>query len=168
MHGNRDFLVGKQFIESINGSLLEDETVIDLYGTHTLLMHGDSLCTKDTEYMAFRHQVRQSSWQQAMLSKPLMERKAIAAHLRNTSQSMNSLKADDIMDVTPEEVIKSMAAHQVTQLIHGHTHRPARHALTINQQTAERLVLGDWHHTGWYIQADCDGKLTLHQFDITN
>lgn len=165
MVGNRDFLVGEQFSRETGATLLADPCVIDLYGSQVMLMHGDSLCTSDTEYMAFRQQARSPQWQEALLSKPLEERRAIAKQLREQSKSMNSLKAEDIMDVTPEEVIKVMEEAGVSTLIHGHTHRPCRHPLEINGQTAERIVLGDWCQKLWWIEASSDG-IELCQQDI--
>lgn len=165
MHGNRDFLIGKEFAKNAGLTLLSDPHLIDINGTPTLLMHGDSLCTKDKEYMAFREMVRDPQWQQTILEKPLLERRAIAEHIRSTSESMNSLKANDIMDVTPEEVINIMTEHSSQRLIHGHTHRPARHELTINNKPAERIVLGDWHDHGWYLITD-DDELRLEKFLI--
>lgn len=165
MHGNRDFLIGKDFAQQAGLTLLDDPHTIDLNGTPTLLMHGDSLCTKDKEYMAFREMVRDPQWQQTLLQKPLAERRAIAEHIRATSQSMNSLKANDIMDVTPEQVIKVMDAHATPRLIHGHTHRPARHNISVNEKPAERIVLGDWHDKGWYLISEND-ELRLESFSI--
>lgn len=154
MHGNRDFLLGKAYASKAGMSLIDDGTVIDLYGTPTLLMHGDTLCTGDTEYQQFRTMVRSPQWQQQILAQPLAARRALAAQLRAKSQSMNSLKADDIMDVSPTDVIAQMEAARVTRLIHGHTHRPARHQLVVAGNPAERIVLGDWHDSGWCIKAD--------------
>ena len=153
MHGNRDFLVGETFCQQTGATLLNDPTVIDLYGQATLLMHGDSLCTLDTEYMAFRAQARSDGWQQQLLSQPLAARRALAQQLRDQSQSMNAIKAEDIMDVTPSEVVSIMTQHHCLRLIHGHTHRPNRHSLTVEQQPAERIVLGDWCQQAWYIAA---------------
>lgn len=166
MHGNRDFLVGQQFAQATGAVLLTDPTVIELHGTPILLMHGDSLCTKDTEYMAFRQQARSSQWQQGLLSQPLEARRALAMQLRQQSKSMNSLKAEDIMDVTAEEVLKEMEAHKVRTLIHGHTHRPARHAIEVNGQAAERIVLGDWGTDLWWIELFNNGELALKQTAI--
>jgi len=154
MHGNRDFLLGAAYASKAGMTLIPDGIVIDLYGTPSLLMHGDSLCTGDIEYQQFRTTVRSPQWQQQILSQPLAARRALAAQLREKSQSMNSLKADDIMDVSPTEVVAQMEAAGVTRLIHGHTHRPARHPLIINGKPAERIVLGDWHDSGWCIKAD--------------
>lgn len=165
MHGNRDFLIGDTFAHNTGVTLLPEPHLITLNQLPTLLMHGDSLCTLDLDYMAFRKMVRQNEWQQMVLAKPLNERKALAKQLRDNSQSMNSLKAEDIMDVTPEEVVALMEAHNITRLIHGHTHRPARHQLNIQDQSAERIVLGDWEKQGWYLQAK-DQELSLICFDI--
>lgn len=157
MHGNRDFLLGTNYANKAGMTLIPDGIVIDLYGTPTLLMHGDSLCTSDIEYQEFRKMVRGSQWQQQFLAQPIAARRAIAAQLREKSQNINSMKAEDIMDVTPAEVSLQMKNTGVTRLIHGHTHRPARHSLIIDGIPAERIVLGDWHDSGWSIKADETG-----------
>lgn len=165
MHGNRDFLLGESFAKAAGATLIADPTLIDLYGQPTLLMHGDTLCTLDTEYQAFRQQVRSSAWQQQILAQPLAARRALAAQIRAQSKSMNSMKAEDIMDVTPEEVVRVMRDAGVRQLIHGHTHRPARHPLAIDGMAAERIVLGDWHDSAWCVYAD-PGGLELRHWPI--
>ena len=165
MHGNRDFLVGQDFCQRTGATLLPDPTVIDLYGQKTLLMHGDSLCTQDTEYMAFRQQARSEAWQQPLLAQPLAARRALAQQLRDQSQSMNALKAEDIMDVTPGEVITAMEQHHCQRLIHGHTHRPNRHPLTVNGQAGERIVLGDWCEQAWILEASAS-QIKLQQFNL--
>ncbi len=164
MVGNRDFLIGEGFAKQTGAQLLTDPTVIDLYGKKVLLMHGDSLCTLDTEYMAFRQQARSEPWQSQLLSQPLEVRRQIAKDLREQSQSMNSLKADDIMDVTPEEVDRSMSDHGVNLMIHGHTHRPARHSL--DDGNRERIVLGDWHEDAWWLIAEPTGSISLESAPI--
>jgi UDP-2,3-diacylglucosamine hydrolase len=151
MHGNRDFLIGEQFAQSANVTLLVDPTVITYNDECYLLMHGDSLCTRDSDYMAFRQMTRTTEWQKKILSLSLDERRAYANSLRKTSQSMTSLKADDILDVTPADVVKVMSEHNVSTLIHGHTHRPKTHTLAINGSPAKRIVLGDWEAYGWYL-----------------
>jgi UDP-2,3-diacylglucosamine hydrolase len=154
MHGNRDFLLGATYAKKAGMELIPDGITIDLYGTPTLLMHGDSLCTDDVEYQQFRAMVRSPQWQQQILAQPIAARRALAAQMRAKSQSMNSQKADDIMDVSPAEVLAQMEGAGVTRMIHGHTHRPARHQLVIAGKPAERIVLGDWHEAGWCIKAD--------------
>ncbi len=165
MHGNRDFLIGREFSDKTGISLLKDPTVIEIYGEPMLLMHGDSLCTSDTEYMAFRKQVRNIGWQEQVLSLPLEQRRAMAAQLRQQSKSMNSNKAEDIMDVNPVDVEDAFKAHGVKTLLHGHTHRPACHDLAVDEKQCQRIVLGDWGQLGWYIEASPSG-LELIQFNI--
>jgi UDP-2,3-diacylglucosamine hydrolase len=163
--GNRDFMLGEAFAAEIGAQLLADHVVIDCLGEPTLLMHGDLLCTRDTEYLAFRAQAHNPLWQAQMLSQPLPVRRAIAENARQASmarqqQLIGANQLDAITDVTPGEVIDTMRRFGVRRLIHGHTHRPARHALDIDGQPAERIVLGDWYTQESHLSADENG-LTL-------
>ncbi len=162
MHGNRDFVIGKDYAAQCGAQLIAENTVIDLYGVPTLISHGDDLCTADVEYIAFRNQVRNVQWQQQMLAHPLAARRALAAQIRANSDSVNTLKSENIMDVTQDEVVRVMSEANVTRMIHGHTHRPALHPLIINGKNAERYVLGDWHEKAWAIRAD------QHTFELFN
>jgi len=157
MHGNRDFLIGKQFTDETGCQLLEDPTLLDLFGRKVLLMHGDTLCTRDVDYLAFRQMVRNPDWQKDFLSKSLPERLAIAENIRAASKEKTGQLQYEIMDVTPSEVEKVMTEQGVQLLIHGHTHRPAVHQLEVNGKAAERVVLGDWHSAGWVLSFSEDG-----------
>ncbi len=148
MHGNRDFLLGSGFAERCGCTLLEDPACIDLYGRPVLLMHGDLLCTDDTEYMAFRKMVRDPVWQQEMLAKPLNERRQMAQAMRANSREQTDGKPESIMDVNSDAVVRLMTENHVQRLIHGHTHRPAIHDLDIAGHAAQRIVLGDWYEQG--------------------
>lgn len=162
MHGNRDFLLGHQFMALSGMQLLNDPTLITLGQTATLLMHGDSLCTEDSEYMKFRALARSEAWKNAQLAKPLEERLHFARQLRESSQHQNQLKAEYILDVSEAEVHRVMQHHNVSQLIHGHTHRPQVHHYPAQNQT--RYVLGDWDQQGgWYLLHDNSG-LNLKTF----
>jgi UDP-2,3-diacylglucosamine hydrolase len=161
LHGNRDFLVGKPFAQQCGMELLPESVVIELYGRQALLLHGDTLCTEDREYLAMRAQLHNPLWQQAVLGKSLAERRVLAASLRMESKAAGAQKSAEIMDVTPAEVERVMAANGVDLLIHGHTHRPARHDLRVSGKAAERIVLGDWGSTLWYLRADATGRLDL-------
>jgi UDP-2,3-diacylglucosamine hydrolase len=152
MHGNRDFLIGDAFCQQTGAALLADPTVIDLFGDRVLLMHGDSLCTQDTEYMQVRLLLRSEIFQKDFLSKNLAEREVIAKAARTQSKEHTRESATDIMDVTQEEVENVMAQHQVTTMIHGHTHRPYVHQLSIGLDPAKRIVLGDWDEQVWYLE----------------
>lgn len=169
MHGNRDFLIGQCFAMHTGILLLPEPFVLEYHGNCYLLMHGDTLCTADTEYQQFRASLRSTTMQAELLKKPLAERRMIAKQLRMQSQSANSNKAETIMDVTPDEVIRVMLEQQCQTLIHGHTHRPATHALSIHGQQATRLVLGDWDLQGWeaVLRHEPTGnKLTLTPFPL--
>ncbi|WP_342594628.1 UDP-2,3-diacylglucosamine diphosphatase [Salinicola lusitanus] len=166
MHGNRDFLIGEAFAADSGCALLDDPTVMELGGQRVLLMHGDSLCTRDEAYMAFRRQARDPAWQAQILAMPVDERMALARKLREQSGEANTNKAEDIMDVTPEAVVETMQAHDVSVMIHGHTHRPAVHELNVGGEPAKRYVIGDWRPgKGWQLRVDDDG-LTLASFPI--
>jgi UDP-2,3-diacylglucosamine hydrolase len=157
MHGNRDFLLGERFAGQSRCILLADPAHIILYGIPTLLMHGDLLCTDDTEYLAFREMVRDSGWQAELLSKPLTVRREMAAEMRRNSREKTAGKPESIMDVNPVTVQEVMTQHAVVQLIHGHTHRPGVHALQIAGQPARRYVLGDWYDHGSLLECRKDG-----------
>ncbi len=163
MHGNRDFLIGDDFCQRAGATLLNDPTVIDLHGTPALLLHGDSLCTADVEYQRFRNAMRNPQMQQMMLARPLKDRQQMARQLREVSMAKNQGKAEAIMDVTPEEVVKELEAHDVQLMIHGHTHRPAIHELEANGKPARRIVLGDWHSHVWWLVAQAGKELELKQ-----
>ncbi len=148
MHGNRDFLVGEAFAAEAGLELLSEETVIDLHGEPVLLMHGDSLCTDDAEYQAFRQTVRDLQWQAQFLSMPLDQRLEMAKAARARSSERNAQLADDIMDVNQGAVAEAMRRNGVNQLLHGHTHRPAIHEFDLDGVDARRIVLGDWYTQG--------------------
>jgi UDP-2,3-diacylglucosamine hydrolase len=157
MHGNRDFLLGEQFAEQCNCTLLQDPALVDLYGIPTLLMHGDLLCTDDTEYQAFRETARNPQWQAEFLKKPLEERRRIAVEMRAVSREKTSGKAESIMDVNQAAVSDAMTESQVPRLIHGHTHRPGVHELLIGGEPAQRIVLGDWYEQGSVLECSPAG-----------
>jgi UDP-2,3-diacylglucosamine hydrolase len=162
MHGNRDFLIGEDYARRCGATLLDEPTVIDCYGQRVALVHGDSLCTRDTDYLKFRNQVRNPDWQAAFLARPLLERLMVAQQLRQQSKEANSNKASDIMDVTHEEVVKLMESLSVNILIHGHTHRPGIHTLRLQRpingsDEACRIVLGAWDQKAWILEFTPEG-----------
>lgn len=156
MHGNRDFLLGGEFARACGGRLIEDPYTLDLFGTPTLLMHGDTLCTDDLDYQEFRVQVRNPMWQKGFLALPLEQRKRQIEAVRQTSESEKTRKAPEIMDVNPGAVEAALREHAYPRLIHGHTHRPARHVHRVDGRTCERWVLADWYRAGSYLR--CDGR----------
>ena len=148
IHGNRDFLIRQRFAKQAGFTLLPEQVVIDLYAEPTLIMHGDELCTKDVDYQKFRKKARSWWWPKIMLSLPLSTRKKLALKGRATSKKKQAQLTAEIMDVTQADVITCMQKFAVKRLVHGHTHRPAIHDLVVNQQSAQRIVLGDWYEQG--------------------
>jgi UDP-2,3-diacylglucosamine hydrolase len=140
MHGNRDFLVGQKLMKLCNVTLLDDPTVLALAGQRWLLTHGDALCLDDTDYLQFRQQVRAMDWQQAFLARPLAERQAIARDMRRQSEARKR-SGVDYADVDANAARQWLEAAKARTLIHGHTHKPAKHDLG---QGFSRVVLSDW------------------------
>jgi UDP-2,3-diacylglucosamine hydrolase len=165
MHGNRDFMLGQAFCKAAGCTLLNDPSVIPMNGEPVLLMHGDSLCTRDEAYMRLRRYLRHPLTLWILRHLPLRTRHKLARKLRSESRAQTRMKANDIVDVTPEEVPRIMSQYGVRTLIHGHTHRPAIHKLQVNDQTAQRIVLGDWDLQGWALQVDEQG-FNLAAFDF--
>ncbi len=171
MHGNRDFLLGEQYAARCGARLMEESEIITSGSDRFLLMHGDSLCTDDVSYQAFRTMVRQPEWQAQFLSQSLEDRRAFATQARTQSKIESAAKNNDIMDVNANAVASALTAAGVTQLIHGHTHRPASHQLKLLDEAGEqsvvatRTVLGDWGATGWQIKLQ-GNKLSLIEFNI--
>lgn len=165
-HGNRDFLIGRDFARRAGATLLPEAAVTMLYGRPTLLMHGDTLCTDDVGYQAFRAQTRDPAWRAGFLAQPLVARLAFAAQARAASQQrQQALKQDDraqfetVTDVSPATVQATLARYGIDTLIHGHTHRPAIHTLDVDGRVARRVVLGDWYTQGSVLRVDADGML---------
>ncbi|MDN6449027.1 MAG: UDP-2,3-diacylglucosamine diphosphatase [Enterobacterales bacterium] len=149
IHGNRDFLIGKRFAQECDMTLLPQETLLTLYGHRILIMHGDTLCIDDEDYQRYRRKVHNPLIQTLFLWLPLRTRLNIAAKMRNRSQMTNGDKSDAIMDVNPHAVIEALERNHAEWLIHGHTHRPAIHDISMpDGKLAKRAVLGAWHYQG--------------------
>lgn len=157
MAGNRDFLLGEEFAKHSNCTLLPEPCIIDLYGTPTLLMHGDTLCTDDVDYQQFRTQVRDKQWQGEFLAKSIGDRVEYARQARETSKLLTQQKPEQIMDVNQQAVNAVLQEYRVSRLIHGHTHRPAVHRHDIDDTVATRIVLGDWYTQESILRVDNNG-----------
>jgi len=155
--GNRDFLVGSGFAQASGVELLYEPQIVDINGSSTLLLHGDTLCTDDAAYQEFRSKVRGSAWREDFLAQPLTERKTQIEALRRQSDREKQLKSVAIMDVNSAAVAAALRSHGYPRLIHGHTHRPAFHRHEVDGRTCERWVLGDWYDSGNYLRCDESG-----------
>lgn len=165
MCGNRDFAVGKRFARATACELLPDHHRANLYGQSVLLLHGDTLCTEDKQYQQFRRLIRNRSLLAVMTRLPLSLRQRLAIAGRAKSTAMTQVKPQDIMDVSEATVRETFRHHGVNTMIHGHTHRPATHAVQVGGDTATRIVLGDWHQQGWLVEATPQG-IELRDFAI--
>jgi UDP-2,3-diacylglucosamine hydrolase len=152
LHGNRDFLIGRDFCRRTGSRLLADPVVADLDGERVLLTHGDALCTDDHSYQELRSTVRTPEWQRRFLALPLADRELIANQARAGSKEHTSRVIPNIMDVNQDAVSTAYRATRVRRIIHGHTHRPGVHDTAIEGEPAQRLVLGAWYEQGSYIR----------------
>jgi UDP-2,3-diacylglucosamine hydrolase len=157
LQGNRDFLVLQDFARAAGVRAIVDPTVVDLYGMRTVLMHGDTLCTQDKRYQAFRKRVRSPWFQKLFLLMPLSFRRGLIERTRRVSELEKRVKKLDIMDVNGQAVAQAFREHGVQRMIHGHTHRPARHLHQVDGQTCERWVLSDWYSRGQYLKVSPGG-----------
>jgi len=157
-HGNRDFLLGDSYASQAGLKLLPELHLTDLYGTPTLLLHGDTLCTDDIAYQAFRQQVRNDAFRAHFLGLPVTERLSMAANARDASKQHTGMVSMEIMDVNKNAVRAAFEQHGIRSMIHGHTHRPAIHNHTLsNGESARRYVLADWYANASYLRVGRDG-----------
>jgi UDP-2,3-diacylglucosamine hydrolase len=154
LHGNRDFLLGREFCRRTGSRLLADPVVADFDGERVLLTHGDALCTDDHPYQELRSTVRNADWQRRFLALPVADRELIANQARAGSKQHTAKTIPNIMDVNADAVSAAFRATRVRRIIHGHTHRPGVHDTTIEGEQVQRLVLGAWYEQGSYIQYD--------------
>jgi len=155
--GNRDFLMGERFMTAVKAKRLAEIHPLDLYGTPTLLLHGDELCLRDADYRNFRATVRDGAWQKSFLARPLAERKAEIEALRARSEAEKQVKDYDLMDADPIAAEDLLRAHGAVRMIHGHTHRPARHDHAMDGKTGERWVLASWDDQPGGLECDAAG-----------
>jgi len=162
IHGNRDFLLGKHYAKKSGMTILPEVKLLHIYGLDIVIMHGDTLCTRDVGYQKFRRKSRSWWWQAIIKNLPLFVRRKIADNYRVKSAAATAQKSQDIMDVTDSEVVKCLNQFNSQLLIHGHTHRPNVHQLIANGKEAQRVVLGDWYEQGSYL------KLSENGFELLN
>lgn len=157
LHGNRDFMLAAGYAERAGMTLIADPTVVDLYGTPTLLMHGDTLCTDDLAYQRFRRRARHPLVLALLRRLPAGLRRRLARQARAGSEAAKAAKPAAIMDVNAAAVARALRDAGVSRLIHGHTHRPAEHRLIVDGQARERWVLPDWYARWGYVACDAAG-----------
>ena len=157
MHGNRDFLLAGQFCRMSGAQLLPDPLIVTLYGEPVLVMHGDALCTDDHAYQRLRATVREADWQRRFLALSIASRRALAGAARAGSQAHTAALEYAITDVNADSVALALRNSDTATLLHGHTHRPAIHALQVDGRPCTRIVLGDWYDQGSVLRWDRNG-----------
>ncbi len=168
IHGNRDFLLGDAYARRAHMVLLPDPSVVEIEGERMLLMHGDTLCTDDAPYQAFRVQSHAPAWQRAFLARPIAERQAFAEQARAESRRYTRSVEENITDVNPEAVLAALEASGTRRLIHGHTHRPAVHRIEHGGRACERIVLGDWYEQSSVVLINDNGTCATAAFRPSN
>jgi UDP-2,3-diacylglucosamine hydrolase len=158
MHGNRDFLLGKRFMKAAGAIWLPDPFVMTAFGSRIVLAHGDALCTSDRKYQTFRRFARSRAAQLLFLAWPFKWRRALAERMRSASEDGRTRPVSPLYDVTSEGVETLFKASRTSTMIHGHTHRPARH----QEHSGTRWVLPDWDldhgkRRGGYLRIDAEG-----------
>jgi len=143
-HGNRDFLVGKQFAAATGVQMLADPVTVELGGVATLISHGDLWCTDDQAYQRWRSFSRNKVTQAVYGALPRSWRERFAGRVRAHSDAGKQYKPADIMDVNDGAIRAAFRQHGVARMIHGHTHRPATHDYSIDGRACQRHVLADW------------------------
>ena len=166
LHGNRDFLLGEEFAQAASAQLLEEPVRIIIDDEPVILEHGDALCTDDTDYQALRQQLRNPQWQAQFLSLPIAERIQQAQAAREQSSSAMSAKTESIMDVNSAAVESRFREQNARRLIHGHTHRPDQHTVSVDGKTCVRSVLGDWFEQGSVLRIE-NGQYALERFSLS-
>ena len=157
MHGNRDFMIGREFANETGVEILSDPHRVNMYGQKALLTHGDLLCTDDVQYQQIRKMTHDPDWQATMRTKPLKDRLRMAEEARRQSLEQTLNLSMQIMDVNQDEVLRVIREHNVDVLLHGHTHRPGIHDVMIGRRKAKRIVLGDWYTQGSTVRWDTRG-----------
>ena len=162
IHGNRDFLIGQKFADSARLTLLVDGATFDLHGPRTVFLHGDTLCTGDRAYQQFRAKVRAKDWRDSFLARSLADRKAEIENMRAMSETEKSNKPADIMDVSETAVKNLFQESGAARMIHGHTHRPARHDYLMFGRNCVRWVLPAWDQRPGYLRIDPAGDELIY------
>ena len=166
MHGNRDFLIGRDFASRANVSLLDDPTCITIGGEPVLLMHGDSLCTRDEAYMAIRSQLRDPAFQAQLLAQPINARRANRRQRQTRKHASQTANCDGNYGCHSKRGRSNYDESRSTHP-YSRTH-PSAHGSSKRGSTSDlrRIVLGDWGESGWHAVADGEGNLTLSSFAL--
>lgn len=165
--GNRDFLLNKKFLRQTNGIALSEKTLITRDNQRIMLLHGDTLCTYDLAYQAFRRQVNKKWVQRLFLTLPFFVRQNLVKKMRAKSMAQGKVLDEKIMDVAEETVAEEFEQFQADVMIHGHVHRPGAHAYwrIPTQKWQWRYVLADWDNKANYLVYD-KGQFTSHYLSL--
>ncbi len=168
--GNRDFLIGPDYAARAGMHLLPEQNLLHLHGNAILICHGDEMCSDDTAYQHYRRIIRNTWITRLLLSLPQSVRRRIADRLREASRKrkLRYGRHSPQTDVSEAGIRSALKRFPETEIIiHGHTHRPARHEHRFGNRTIQRFVLPDWYGTqGGYISVSGQG-ITMHTLGET-
>jgi UDP-2,3-diacylglucosamine hydrolase len=157
LHGNRDFLLGERFCTTTGATLVDDPTIVERYGQRVLLTHGDALCIDDVPYQRLRALVRDPIWQRQLRKLSIQQRQTLAAQARTASRAHTTTQAKMLTDVNAGAVERLFRDADVSIIVHGHTHRPGTHQLSVDSKDCTRIVTGDWDRAGSVLRWDESG-----------
>lgn len=161
--GNRDFLLGKSFATRSGAQIVAEPVTINVGQQRIVLLHGDAQCTDDIAYQRFRRRIRSPLTLALLRRLPLTLRRALARRIRRGSESTKPYKNQQLMDVNPEAIDTLFRTTDAEVMIHGHTHRPARHTLSVDGRERQRWVLSDWHAKATWLEAGPDGLIAREE-----
>lgn len=145
-------------------TLLEEESLFNIAGKKVAVSHGDIYCTEDVSYQRYRKVIRHPWVLNSLLKLPKKVRIRMAQKLRETSKEKFN-RSPYFIDVTQSAITEAINRLQCDTLVHGHTHRADIHFIDEPNPHPNRIVLGDWHQVGWYLELSDQGE-RLHQFAI--
>jgi UDP-2,3-diacylglucosamine hydrolase len=165
-HGNRDFLLGAAEARRAGGRVVGEEHALDLHGRRCLLLHGDSLCTRDVEYQRSKVWLRSRALFAASRVVPEAIARAVARRLRAASTKSVARKDDFTLGIVPQAAAARFAEGYAA-LVCGHVHQPGIREIDVGGGVTKPLyVLGDWHDDGGiFAIADASG-IRLERFAL--
>lgn len=143
--GNHDFIMGERFEKETGCVLISDPYKIDLYGTPTLIAHGDLLCSEDIAHHVLHRIIRFPACIKFFLKFPISIRSLIAKSLQSVTNKFKVIKNKNKMNSKTETIKKLLTYHGARQIIYGHIHEENIIKLQLNNEYVNCVSLGRWN-----------------------